>query len=577
MSTTDGKIAWQPGMTARTRGWWNIEAKPHVMVRVKRLFGRVQTHRSGVVSVTDAPEVCRDIEWLMQRYTFDIHPSALEHLTAQSDTDRAKAAEVQRLLGGGTVSLADDRPLARTPRPYQESAASMVLATGRVLCTDPLGAGKTMSGILTFRGEGALPALVVTLAGKMPQQWCDEVAKTMPWLRTHVVTSTTPYDPTMKRGVTEPPDVLVMNYAKVAGWADHLAGIVRTVIFDEAQELRHAGTDKYTAAAQVADGARYRMALSNTPIYGYGGEAYNVISVIAPDLLGSREEFQREWCQYLGNGKWAARDPAALGGFLRDNGVLLDRKEDELGIVLPPAERSVVHVDTDPAALEAVRGDAQQMARLLLDEHSNPWTRKQAAGQLDLRLRQATGIAKAPYVAEYVRFLLATEPRVLLYGWHRTVYDIWRDLLEEFNPVMYTGSESTTQKRKTFEAFTGGKSRLLIMSLRSGAGIDGLQGSCRDVVFGELDWAPNVHKQAVGRLRRSGMDVTRPVRAHYLVADEGSDPEVASAHGLKSAQHDLIFERDVQPMQAKVGMDPDRMKALARSVLGQDAPAGRTA
>jgi hypothetical protein len=56
-----------------------------------------------------------------------------------------------------------------------------------------------------------------------------------------------------------------MNYAKLLGWGDYLAGIVKTVIFDEMQELRRdesqAGvqTAKYQAACMVADEASFTM------------------------------------------------------------------------------------------------------------------------------------------------------------------------------------------------------------------------------------------------------------------------------------------------------------------------------
>src|SRR3546814_2426589 len=54
----------------------------------------------------------------------------------------------------------------------------------------------------------------------------------------------------------------------------------------------------------------------------------------------------------------------------------------------------------------------------------------------------------------------------------------------------------------------------MIISNRSGKGLDGLQGYCTEIVKGELDYSPQVHKQLIGRLRRPGM--VDPVTAHYL-------------------------------------------------------------
>jgi hypothetical protein len=108
----------------------------------------------------------------------------------------------------------------------------------------------------------------------------------------------------------------------------------------------------------------------------------------------------------------------------------------------------------------------------------------QAAGEFDALMRQATGIAKAPYVAEFVRPLLDSGEPIVLFGWHRAVYNIWMEALAAHNPVLYTGTESATQKAEAIDAFLGGQARVLIMSLRSGAGVDGLQGYCNTVVFG---------------------------------------------------------------------------------------------
>ncbi len=68
-------------------------------------------------------------------------------------------------------------------------------------------------------------------------------------------------------------------------------------------------------------------------------------------------------------------------------------------------------------------------------------------------MRQATGIAKAPYVAEFVRMLVESGESVMLYGWHRDVYNIWLERLAEFNPVMYTGTEGPAAKERSKQAF----------------------------------------------------------------------------------------------------------------------------
>ena len=399
----------------------------------------------------------------------------------------------------------------------------------------------------------------------LPPQWLDELAKTWPTLLGHAVTKATPYDLRDARGCHgHDPDVIVMNYAKLAGWAPALAGQIRTVLFDEGQELRRGTTtDKGRAAAQIASDATYAAVLSASPIYNYGGEIWNIYNILAPDHLGSRDEFIREWGATGNHDHVTVRDPQALGTYLRESGLLLRRTRKDVHRELPEPLRIRHEIDV-PAAINALAGDALHMARLVLDgsaHHRQRWT---AAGELDWRMRHATGIAKAPYVAEFVRMLLDSEARVVLFGWHRVVYDVWLQRLAQFRPVLYTGSETPSQKLASATAFTEGDSRVLIMSLRAGAGLDGLQKVCSVAVFGELDWSPEVHNQCLWRLARDGQEAT--VAAYFLVSGHGADPVMDEVLQLKRMQAEPLRD-PTAPLLAPVMAHPDRVRLLAQAVL----------
>jgi hypothetical protein len=154
-------------------------------------------------------------------------------------------------------------------------------------------------------------------------------------------------------------------------------------------------------------------------------------------------------------------------------------------------------------------------------------------------MRQATGIAKAPYVAEFVRMLLESGEKVVLFGWHREVYNIWLERLACFRPVLYTGTESAKQKDTAKDAFISGDSQLLIVSLRSGAGLDGLQSVCSTIVKGELDYSPGVHDQCIGRLYRDGQE--NSVMVHFLISESGSDPEVSPRISTYNQQVTIVL------------------------------------
>lgn len=565
-----GQIRWVDGgeVTGRDRPTFGVRAVPHVMIRIKRLFPKARAGRAGYVELAETPEVARDLQWLCDRHPLDMDDRTRARLDAQAGEYEARRQAVDDILAGAGQLHLPSEP-ARAPRAYQAQGAALARITRRMLIADDLGLGKTMTALLLLADPDALPALVVCPT-HLPGQWLRELALTWPGLLGYAPTKGTPYDLATVRSLRgHTPDVLVLGYSKLAGWGHALAGQVRTVIFDEAQELRHGvTTNKGSAAALVVAKAEYAVGLTATPVYGYGDEIHNVFSILSPDALGTRDEFLREWGGHTAGASGASTvaDPAALGTFLRDSGLLVRRTRADVHRELPEPLRIRQEIDADETALEQVHGDVAAMARLILDASTDHRERFTISGDLDWKLRQATGIAKAPYVAEFVRMLLASESKIVLYGWHRAVYDIWLDALADFAPVLYTGTESPTQKQKAADAFVDGNARVLIVSLRSGAGLDGLQRAASACVFGELDWSPGVHDQCIGRLARDGQDAT--VAAYFLVSDQGADPVMDEVLELKRQQAEPIRNPDL-PLFTPAPDTRDRIKMLARAVLGE--------
>lgn len=541
---------------------WAIEAQPHVAMRLKRVFPRVYQYRSGVIAVKDTPEIARDLVWLLDRWPLDMTDETRARLEQRDSQFRQREADVEAILAGYQAPRGLTEP-ARPARDYQVTAADLVLTTGQLLLTDDLGLGKTFSSLLVLRDPEALPALVVTLT-HLPQQWLGELHDTLPWLHGHVITSGRVYDPSRRREMHGyMPDVLIINYHKLAKWADHLAGTVRTVIFDEAQELRRHRSDKYAAACRVAFAARYRMGLTATPVYNYAGEIWNVLNAIAPDALGSREEFGREWCRGDGD-HLSVVDPAALGLYLREQGLMLRRTRRDVARELPEVTRVAHTIDIDVAELDKLTVDAVHLARTILSDDATNTEKWQASSDFDWRVRHATGLAKADYVARFVEMLLESGEPVVLFGWHRDVYDRWAHLLADHNPAFFTGEESATQKTESTRRFMEGDTSLLVMSLRAGAGLDGLQERAHVAVFGELDWSPGIHDQCIGRLHRDGQD--EPVVAYFLIADSGADPVIAEVLNLKRQQSDPIQDPNA-PLFKQADQTGDRVKTLAAEFL----------
>lgn len=537
---------------------WLIVAAPHVMIRLKNVFPKIDKSQIGLAELVHNLEVCRDLEWFLERYPLEMDSLSAGELARGSEAYLKLQADLEAIcLPGATFR---EFKLAKPLRHYQERSLEIYLKLGSLLVGDQLGLGKTVTAIGSFTQPEALPALVVCQT-HLVRQWKRMLAEFMPSATAHVIEFGTPYNlPTAQ--------VYIVTYSKLAGWAEVLHLFIKSIVFDEVQEVRHTGTKKYRAALAIRNACTYAMGLSATPIYNYGGEIFNVMEVISPGRLGSWAEFCREWCDSRGD-KAVLKNPEAFGEYMRDNFFIVRNTREEVGLELPPLEKIVQTIPYSPEALEEIRDTATELAHLILS--GSFFESGSAAREFDARLRQATGIAKAAYVAEYVKMLIEDDEgngfkKVLLFGWHRAVYEVWMERLKGYNPQLYTGTESPAQKDRALKVFDNQwGSQVLIMSLRSGSGVDGIQVNCNTCVFGELDWSPGVHEQCIGRLNRDGTKAG--VNAFFLLADGGSDPAVAEVLGLKSEQVRGIVDPSRREKSITAQSDMARVKKMAEAYL----------
>lgn len=565
--------------TAKLRGdSWEIVAEPHVMLRLKRAIPTISKRVVERAKLLNTPEACRDLEWFAERFPITFYP--LDVLKAQAATYRDRVQRIADLVGGHVPPPRFD--LAFPPREYQATAAAVYLSSGSLLLADDVGLGKTLVAIASFTDPRALPAVVIAPA-HLCRQWVREVERFAPALHVHGIKKSEPYK--LPAFLTRSPDVLVLSYHKLAGWATTLREYAQSVVFDEVHEMRRPKAQKYEAAMIARERAAYCLGLSATPIYNYGGEVFDVFNVIRPGCLGSKGEFYTAWCKgttyeadgtavpAATGGKAILADPRALGTYLRDEGLMLRRTRADVRRELPAVTTIPYAIDSDARILEAVEGKVAELARIVLAQATTPEERTaklEASGQLDMKLRQATGIAKAAYVGAFVAELVANGEPVVLVGWHRAVYAIWQDVLkrEGVRTQLYTGTESIAEKDLAVKDFALGKVDVLILSLRSGLGINGLEQAASVMVFGELDWSPAVHEQCVGRLNRDGQK--KPVLAYYLISEHGSDPVVAEVLGVKKAQLHGVRDPGAEVLEV-LDRDGDRVKKLARSIRDRRA------
>lgn len=524
-----GKLTYWPD-----KDMWIIEAQPTVMQLVKRLFP-ASDFGPGSAKFKANKRITGDLNWLMMRYPLEIEDKeqwdkvfqeAVTHTIHAKEMLARPKKKIPSLLFKGNL------------REYQKEALSWMLHFKRTLLADEMGLGKTVSFIALMATVTHFPVLIVCpkhLITQWREMICEYMEVPVPnGANLELFPSSNQFIHEIKGTKPYPlPDasIYLTHYGLLGYWKEILPEIgFHLVGFDEIHHLRHSSTNKYSTASLISERAEYVIGMSGTPIYNYGNEMWNITNIIDFHCLGDWESFSREWC--VGYGEKIVGKPDLLGEHLRQEGLLLRRTKDlpEIAKEIPPKFRAVYSVDMEEDLFRKMMKTTIQKAKEY-DSITDWRERGLAKTRIIEDTRRATGVAKAPYVSLFVRTLLENGERVILFGYHHDVYEIWEEELKDFQPAVIHGKAKKREEDR--QRFLNGETDLLILSIRSAEGLN-LQGSCRCVVFGELDWSPAIHSQAEDRVHRYGQ--TQQVMAYYLVAAGGSDEDIQETLGLKKSQ-----------------------------------------
>lgn len=547
-----------------------VDAEPHVMGRIRSVFDNADswyrqgkyTHKPILFSFNRS--AAKDILWIMSRYNLECETSLLASIKEKSaEYDRIQSQVANADKDTSYRVSPNALPVGIPLRTHQIQFKNMFSQMKRMLLADKLGLGKTGSALATLQEPESRPALIV-VPPHLCSQWEREAKRFLPGATTHVIRGFKNYE-------LPKVDILITSYNRLSPWQDKLLEspkYFKSLIFDEVHELRHTGTAKRNLCRILSERVGYCCGLSGTPIYNYGSEIWSVMDAIHPEALGGEDEFLSEWANW---GK--IREPSVLNHFLKTQGMMLRRTPEDIGLSFGTASKQVYTLDADIQSLENVQNVAKMLAMSVLSGNINE--QSESAREFDWKLRHATGVAKAKPTAEFVKLLAEQGEKVLLVGWHRDVYSVWEKELKHLNPVFYTGTETPAQKDKAVKEFIEGNAQVFVISMGSGAGLDGLQRVCNVVVFGELAWSPHVMDQVVGRLDRDGQ--IKHVQAFYLTIPDGSDPFMIEILSKKRSQHDGVIEGKTGEAEIleSSGSGNDRIKEMAKSYLssiGEEIP-----
>ncbi|XXT14539.1 DEAD/DEAH box helicase [Sorangium sp. So ce429] len=496
-----------------------VEARTYVELgealreHLERLSDHVHASRLGLTLGPSAAWVLRE----------------LEAAGAALDADGPLRQLLDRVAAAGELCPAVPAALRAELRPYQVDgfrwlARLASFGAGGVLADD-MGLGKTVQALaLLLERREVGPALVVAPTS-VAFNWKDEAQRFAPSLRlTHYADAVDRADALARLA---PGDVLVVSYGLLARDAARLASRrFATVVFDEAQSLKNATTQRARAARALQ--ADFRFALSGTPLENHLGELWSLFTVVFPGLLGGWDSFRDRYATPIERQSDPAAAPA-LGRVLAP--FLLRRTKAQVEAELPA--RTEVRV---PVVLSSAEWRLYEDARLAA--LSDLESRRAALREQERRVEVLAALTRLRLLASHprlydagselvssklVRFLELVEElraegqRALVFSQFTSHLALVREALDA-RGVAYVYLDGETPRKARGERvreFQEGTAPLFLISLKAG-GFGLNLTAATNVIHLDPWWNPAVEDQASDRAHRLGQ--RRPVTIYRLLA-----------------------------------------------------------
>jgi len=556
----------------KRREWFGVLGELHVggervelarvldTVRRKERYLRLSTH-----SYLELSQALRaHLEALVDhvhptKHGLEVGPSALESLGAlelagaEFTADSDWRALETRIAAAKQTVVTTPPGLNASLRSYQLDgfrwlATLAEWGAGAVLADD-MGLGKTVQSLALLLHRRELGPALVVAPTSVAFNWQEEAARFAPSLKLTVYAD----EANRVNGLRAlgPGDVLVVSYGLLVRDLVRLASVhFATAVFDEAQALKNAKTQRARAARQLV--ADFKCALSGTPFENHLGELWSLFSIVFPPLLGSWEAFRSRYAVVIEK----QLDPAAAPALSRVlSPFLLRRTKAQVETELPP--RTEVRVPVVLSAPEWQLYEDTRLAALSDLETSRAKMKEQErriqvlAALTRLRLiaahprlhdpRSKLASSKLARLLELALELRAEGHRALIFSQFTTHLALVREALDAqgIASVYLDGQTPRRARSERVHEFQMGDAPFFLISLKAG-GVGLNLTAATTVIHLDPWWNPAVEDQASDRAHRLGQ--TKPVTVFRMVAMGTIEEQMLTLHAAKKSLITRVLE-----------------------------------
>jgi non-specific serine/threonine protein kinase len=342
-------------------------------------------------------------------------------------------------------------------------------------------------------------------------------------------------------------DAVVTSYATLTRVEWMRSHPWRSVILDEAQAIKNPSARQTRAVKALR--ARWRVALTGTPVENQLGDLWSIFDFLNPGLLGSAKDFQR-FCRSLAEGR--SNGYASLRALVQP--YILRRLKTDRAVISDLPEKTEVNAYCLLSKRQAVlyQQSVEELATRLAEQEGDGIQRRGLVLAFLLRLKQicnhpsqwlgdgdydAAASGKFARLRELCEPIAARQDKVLVFTQFREMTEPLAAYLGDLfgRPGLVLHGGTAVKKRQGLVQRFQEDERVPFMVLSLKAGGTGLNlTAASHVVHFDRWWNPAVENQATDRAFRIGQ--RRNVLVHKFVCrgtvEERIDALIASKQKL---------------------------------------------
>jgi SNF2 family DNA or RNA helicase len=441
-------------------------------------------------------------------------------------------------------------------KPYQHRGVQWIhdlyrLGLGGILADD-MGLGKTVQTLVfleTLRVKNELGHVLIVVPTSLTYNWFSEATRFTPDLPVHIFQSR---EIQKAKAFLEsnPQGIVIATYGLLAEHEALFSSYKWTIhVYDEAQNLKTITAKRTTVSRKLP--ARFKLALTGTPLENHMGEFYSLVDLVVPGSLGSFEGFRKSYMQSY------APEPVRIEYLkTKTRPLVLRRTKSSILKELPQKTESTVKIPFTEKQLAIYRDIAlswNSKVRQAITEGGESKSQLIMLTAL-LRLRQACSAPgsipniqytetppKLTLLLDNLKAIIETGESALVFTQFLGTFDLLAKQLKEAGIPFFALHGKVPRKEREsqlrqFQEHPDGA--VMLMTLKTG-GV-GLNLTKASYVFHlEPWWNPAVENQATDRTHRIGQ--TKPVQVYRYIMSESVEEKIEILKSRKSSQFNALF------------------------------------